>query len=423
MQKNLSLKDSNIFIKLIFFIFSFYPIAFLIGNLAINLASILIFIFLALGLITKKIEINFKDKILFLLIFLFICLLVNLYFSQNFNFSLPRVIKFLIIIGFVFAFRAILNNLNNQEINRLFKTWFFIFLVVLGDLIFEIMFGFNILGQKSIIPGRLTSFTGNEMVIGHFFFAFCLFVLSFIYKNYNQVFIKTFVPLLFVIISFLIGERSNFIKTFIIISLFVFFIYDINIKYKISFILISILFFTLFINLNPYYKTRYFNQIKVIFKDDGLNKYLRESKYGAHYKVAKEIFKNYPVFGVGIKNFRIESYNEKYKGILNSDDFKSPYNNWTGGTVHPHQIHYELLSETGLFGYLTFFLVIILSIYYSFRSFLLNKNLYQFSAILFVCISFLPFIPTGSFFSTYSAGLFWINYSIMVGYIGNEIKF
>jgi len=87
------------------------------------------------------------------------------------------------------------------------------------------------------------------------------------------------------------------------------------------------------------------------------------------------------------------------------------------GSTHPHQIHLEFLSETGLFGYSIFLIFIILSIFLSIKSNLKNKNVFQFSGILFVIFSLLPLIPTGSFFSTYSSGLFWINYSLMVGYI------
>ena len=134
----------------------------------------------------------------------------------------------------------------------------------------------------------------------------------------------------------------------------------------------------------------------------------QNSQYGAHYNVAKEIFLDNPIFGIGIKNFRIESYKKKY------DDLDHKFNHLRGAT-HPHQIHYELLAETGLIGYLSFILFMIISLIFFFKNFKNNKNIYEFSGMLFVIISLLPLIPSGSFFSTYSAGLFWFNYSIMMG--------
>ena len=79
------------------------------------------------------------------------------------------------------AVRALVKYLNN-----IYKIWSIIFFVVLIDLIFEFMVGFNILGFKSNIPGRLASFTGNELVIGNFFSAFCLIFLSYISIKYPK---------------------------------------------------------------------------------------------------------------------------------------------------------------------------------------------------------------------------------------------
>ena len=43
----------------------------------------------------------------------------------------------------------------------------------------------------------------------------------------------------------------------------------------------------------------------------------------------------------------------------------------------------------------------------------INKNLYQLSGILVVLITFLPLIPSGSFFTTYGASIFWLNFAVV----------
>ena len=68
------------------------------------------------------------------------------------------------------------------------------------------------------------------------------------------------------------------------------------------------------LNFNQGYKTRYYNEIALIYQN-GLNAYLENTNYGAHRNVAIEIFKDNPIFGVGIKNFRIESANSKYDNL------------------------------------------------------------------------------------------------------------
>ena len=410
------------------FLFSIFPISFLVGNLFINLSIIIISIVYLLGIFFKKVEFKINDKFFLLLILFFITLLINLFFSNDISLSYPRVLKFFFIIFFVLAYRYLIY-LENNELNYLYKLWSLIFAIVCIDLIFEFFVGFNLLGSKSYIPGRLAGFMGgktkydSELVIGNYFFAFALLSLSYFYKNYSKnKILNISLAITLILISFFIGERSNFAKTTIAISLFVFFIYELNIKQKFFSIIFIVCFFALFLNLNPNYKVRYIDQqIKTLkannFKCISLN-------HCDHYKVAINIFKNNPFFGVGIKNFRIESFDIKYEILKKKADEKKKSKAWTGGSTHPHQIHLELLSETGIFGYLSFLILIFFSIYFSFKSYLLTKNIYQFSAILFIVASLIPFLPSGSFFTTYSSGLFWINYAIMVGHtkkLNNEL--
>ena len=163
------------------------------------------------------------------------------------------------------------------------------------------------------------------------------------------------------------------------------------------------------LNSNEKYKERYYVQFIKPISFKGLDLYLKDSIYGAHYKVAYEIFKDNPYFGVGIKNFRTESFSQKYENINHNQPERR-------GNTHPHQIHLEILSETGIVGYISFLIFILTSIIISLKNNLKNKNLFQLSSILYILINLLPLIPSGSFFSTYSSGLFWLNYAIMISY-------
>ena len=207
-----------------------------------------------------------------------------------------------------------------------------------------------------------------------------------------------------------------------------FFFIEASFKLKIFSSLIIIC--TIFLSLNLFkdVKYRYYSQQIENFKQE-LNRietketqnilietkeniinFIKWSKYGAHYNAAYKIFQEYPYFGIGIKLFRIESVKDKYR----NEEYK-----WTDerNTTHPHQIHLEFLSETGLFGYLIFIIFISTSLYLSIKNYLIYKNLFQLVSILYVLTSLLPLLPSGSFFSTYSSSLFWLNYAIMVSYI------
>ena len=61
-------------------------------------------------------------------------------------------------------------------------------------------------------------------------------------------------------------------------------------------------------------------------------------------------------------------------------------------------------------------LFIILSIFISLKNYLLHKNNFQLSAIIIVSVSMIPLLPSGSIYSTFAGGLFWLNYAIMVAY-------
>jgi O-antigen ligase len=399
----------------IFFLFAVFPLSIILGSLAINLNILIISLIFLYNLMMKKINHIFQSRIFLLLVFFLITLLINLIFTNNLSLSLPRVIKFFFVIFFIFSFKYTLLNLSDNQKEELYKIWSIIFIFIVFDLMIEFYRGENIIGLKSVMPNvRLASFTGRESVIGNYFYGFVLIFLTYFYNNFSKkVSINLLLAIFLIVVSFLIGERANFIRTFTIIVLFIFFIYDFKVRNKILTLLVLSLLLISFISSNSKYKTRYFDQISMIFTKNGISSYLNNSHYGAHYNVAKEIFKDNYFFGVGIKNFRIESAKDKYNNL------KHPRNHMRVAS-HPHQLHYEFLSETGLFGYFSFLLFIFLSLYWSIKNYLINKNIYQLSSILFILISLLPLVPTGSFLSTYTSSIFWINYAIMVGY--NDLK-
>jgi len=408
----------------------FFPISLILGNLIININILLIFLIFLIDLFSNKNFSFIKDKIFILLITFFFSLLINLIFSIDPITSLPRVLKILAVICLFLFFRKMISKYNNDFENILFGSWAILFSILTLDIIFEIIFGFNTVGIKSIIPGRIASFFGNELVVGSFFLCFgsiyIATIAKFSKKNIN---FKLIVLIIFLIsLSFLIGERSNFVKFFLISVFLLFFVIKLSLKIKILSSLI--IFCILFLSLNffqdikyRYYKQKIKNfqsetkelnkgnsQNVLIDTKDNIINFIKWTKYGAHYNAAYKIFLDNPYFGVGIKHFRNESIKEKYR----NEEYK-----WTDErtTTHPHQIHLEFLSETGLFGYLVFIIFISASLYLSIKNYLIHKNFFQLVAILYVLTFLLPLLPSGSFFSTYSSSLFWLNYSIMVSYI------
>ena len=389
-----------------YYLLIFFPIFLILGNLFINFFYI-IFTFLAI-FSSKGSQKFYKSYVFYLLIFFLIYLTINLFFSINFNNSFPRLIKFILIIFFIKEFQNLIQN-KNLPFEKILSYWTLVFFIVSFDIIFELLIGFNILGFYTLMPGRIASFFGDELVVGGFYHFISLLVLAFFT---NQKFSNSIILVLaisIILISFAIGERANFIKLSLSVFLFLIFILKTSFLKKVGISSIILVLLSVIALTNDNIKYRYYDQIKVIYSSDGLTKYFKESQYGAHQNAAYKIFKNNLFFGVGLKNFREESKREIYK----NDEFKKTD---ARQATHPHQIHLELLSEIGLLGYLAFFVLILYSIYYSMKNYLINKNIYQFASILFIISNLIPLIPSGSIFSTFNGGIFWFNFALMLSF-------
>ena len=393
--------------RFFFIVFTFFPLSLIIGNLVINSFIFLLSVIFLLNLKENKFYI--RNSLIYLLLFFFISLLINLIFSTNPTNSLPRVIKIFFIILLIIQTLRIFNKYNQHTLEKIFLIWSLIFVIVLIDCLFESVFGFNSFGFSSSMTGRVASFFGDELVVGAFVHGFALIFLSYLMtRNINNYLIILSIFTV-IIISFLIGERSNFIKTFIALIIFSTFAINLKLSHKILsfFILICLIFGIL--NFNQDYKYRYYSQIEQMIGAGDISKLYKNSQYGAHQNAAIKIFYEFPIFGVGVKNFRHESNKTKYE----SADYKSTN---VKQATHPHQAHLEILSETGIFGYLCFIIFIFGSLGLSLKNYIMNKNLFQLSAIIFIFTSLLPVLPSGSFLSTFTSGIFWINFSIMVGF-------
>jgi len=214
-----SIKDSR---NISLFIISLAPFCFLLGNLFVNLFFIVLCL-IFISKIFKKNEREFlKDPIFWLILFFAFSLLINIFFSVDPINSLPRVLKVFMVIGFIFLVKKSLINQESLFEKKIFGTWSIIFLVVFFDIIFEIIFGFNIFGFTSYYPGRIASFFNDELVAGGFFLGFSFFTLSYFLNFFSQ-YKKTIIiyVLILILVSFLIGERANFIKFLLGISIFI----------------------------------------------------------------------------------------------------------------------------------------------------------------------------------------------------------
>jgi O-antigen ligase len=227
------------------------------------------------------------------------------------------------------------------------------------------------------------------------------------------------VILLIFFLGFVIGERANFIRLIGITFLFLFFLFLLKKKIRIFFIIFLSL-FLLIISLITYdrinnnekkldsyndrYYIRYVKEFDRILDSSLLDYLKKDTRHGLHYYTAINIFKDFKFTGVGLKNFRIFSKDSRYD---------PEFSNQNGYSTHPHQVYFEILSEMGLLGLIFFFITFFIILKESYQRSYNDKNLIGLSAASFVLVTFLPLIPSGSFFTSYSATLFWMNFGLM----------
>ena len=155
---------------------------------------------------------------------------------------------------------------------------------------------------------------------------------------------------------------------------------------------------------SDYLKVRYVNQLyNLIFLSDEQSQIsLKKNQYLKLYKSGLSVFERNLVFGVGNKNYRIETCHEE-----KHDKF-----NYYCST-HPHHIYIEFLSEHGIVGTTISLSIFFFIIFRILRPIIENKNYIQIGAFIFILINFLPLIPSGAFFSDFNITFFMLNLSLM----------
>jgi O-antigen ligase len=261
---------------------------------------------------------------------------------------------------------------------------------------------------QNTFSNRIVSFFIDEPVVGAFingfYFISCGYLL-FNYENSNNK-KKLFIILIILIISipvFLTGERSNSIKLLFGFSIFFLFYRNLTIKKKlVGFFTFLILIITI-INFSSNLKVRFKSQLLENFQSkEKLISFYDNSIYFKLYRSGFSVFKNYPLFGVGNKNYRTETCHDSEKYSINYLC-----------STRPHQIYIEFLSEHGLIGSLIIMSVFFYLIFKLLGQIIKSRNYIQIGSFTYLIIVFLPILPGGSFFSDFNLTLFWINFSTL----------
>ncbi len=409
----------NFFINFPSFLLICLPLLLITGPLLSDLAVSLISLIYIFHIIIKKDYEIFKNRwFQFLIIFWMYLILNSLINSINFD-SLRISVSYFRFIFFVFAISFLLSA-KNDNLKYFFYCLLSSYLLLIFDSLIQFFFGENLLGFP-LTPGpRLSSFFGDDLILGSYLarlFPLLLGIFILINEKKNSKFINYLLVFTFILCGFIIfltGERTAFFY-FVLVNLFLFIALKSYKKLRIYCFSISLFAIVLSIILNPGLKKRMVDLtlLELLPIIDGKkNIVIFTDQHTQHYKSAIKIYKDNSIFGIGVKNFRFVCKEPKYKISEISC------------STHPHHTYIQLLTELGIVGFsfiafiFFYFLKTIINIFRDKN--LSNIVISDFQLCLSSCIliSLWPLSPSGNFFNNWLS----IVYYLPAGFILYSLK-
>lgn len=400
-------------------LFSLIPLFLITGPFLSDFAiSFIGVLFLAYCFKIKNFS-HFNHWYFYLFSIFWIYLIINSLLN-NFNIDSLKISIFYIRYGiFVIAIVTYLD-FDNRFLNYFFYCIFFCFMILVLDGFYQYFSGENILGWKS--SDRTSSFFGEEKILGSYlsrlwpiFFGLSILII----KEKNIFFyLLVIIFILSEVLIFLSGDRTAFF--YINLSaIFVIIFSQKLFKLRLITLLCSIILISVISFVNPTAKERVFdqtiNQMNLNSFDEtskdinySLDIYIFSKEHTYHYLSAYKMFLDNKAFGVGVKNFRNFCKQEKYK--LTSFSCSS----------HPHNTYVQILSETGIIGFLFLIYALIYICYKILKHLvlLINKKYYfkdfEICIISGIIIYFWPLIPTGNVFSNWINILMFLNLPLLI---------
>ena len=388
-----------------------FPFSQVLGSTFVNFFLIFSSCLFIYELIKKKIfyRINNATWIYFYIIFIFYNLLRG-FFSTD---SIAAIINSFSQLRFLFLalfFYLCVENKNN--IKPMMLGWLILIIFVCFDAFYQYFFLKDLFGYP-IVQGypsgsiRLSGPFGKRLVVGSFIAYISIPVVSYYFSLFKDFsFLKKsfsiLIYLLLLLSIILSGERLPFL-IFVLTTILIFIRY---LDFKK--IIISILLIILFL-IGTYFKNESFklrvNDFNHILSD------FHNSSYGRLYESSYLLFKKNYIFGVGLKNYRID---------CDRQIDPRPKHRFQFCSTHPHNLYLEILTETGLVGFFIF--VISFVYFFNFVKKEVEKNNLNFRKyfavaygnLIVLAIYFWPLKTSGSFFTTWNGSFFWFNLGVLL---------
>tara|TARA_Y100000768_G_scaffold63599_1_gene43701 strand:- start:1713 stop:2981 length:1269 start_codon:yes stop_codon:yes gene_type:complete len=405
---------SSKFEKFIFYtipviLFSLLPFSLITGPFVPDLTVSLISLLFLIYCFKEKKYFFFDNKFFYFFLIFWFYLIINSLFN-NFNLDSLKISFFYFRYAvFVIAIIALLN-VNDKFIKYFFYCILICFISLILDGFYQYFSGENILGFKLRNTQRVSSFFGDQMILGSYlsrlwpiFFGLSLFIV----KEKKLVYFLILIFILSEVLIFISGERVAFFYLNLSAVFVILFSQKLK-KLRLSILLLSISLIILINFINPSSKERMIdktikemNLTNSIQNQNNENIYIFTKVHTEYYISAFKMFLDNKFFGVGVKNFRNFCSRNEYKSEFSCSN-------------HPHNTYIQILSEIGIIGFLFVFAIILYFMKNLFKhlNWKFNNKIYytdfEICVLSSLVIYLWPIAPTGNVFNN------WLNIIMIV---------
>lgn len=413
--------------NIIYLIISIFPIFLISGPFLSDLFCVILGFMLIVYLVRGKLLLNFyNEEKLYLNFFLlfFIYINFNSIFSFDPKISLYSSFTFIRILLFIFALSFFISN-----DHRIYFGFYLIFFIVITLLFFhssiQYFFNYDIYLFKEISQQRISSFFGDELIMGSFVTRILPIALScsFLINLKNKYVLNISIIILSGFLVFMSNERLALFYYIGICTIY-FFLTKKYFNYFIVILLLSLL-------VISQVKNNSIDRIyKLTFSQMSQTSSIFSYRHTLHYLTAYDMFLDKKILGHGLKSFRHLCSEIKYEKSIQTKQkrdiaklkefnlehkYITDYKN--GCNTHPHNIYLEYAAELGLTG----LLFLIIQFFYVSKTFILkfakivfsnSKNHLDIAKSIIlsgVILQLFPLVPSGSFFNNWMMIIFHLS--------------
>ena len=266
----------------------------------------------------------------------------------------------------------------------------------------------NLIGLSPFENNRVSSFFGDELVLGSFLTRlFPLLFAFFIIKPKKSLIEISYIAILFIavdVLIFITGERTAFALLNLSTIFIIFLIKQFKLLRLLTFLIGLFLCLTLTFSDSQLKNRMITSPIESMGLDKtSSQKYIISESHDSLIRTAYNMFLDKPILGQGPKMFRYLC-----------DDPKFSFGKYSCST-HPHNSYVQLLAETGIAGFialLSIFIFILFCFYKQVMSIYFKRNRYlddyQVCLLGGILITVWPFIPSGNIFNNWLSIIYFL---------------